>query len=581
MASLPTGQRSVSSPLQPTNPSSARNHGDLSLENSQRNAFKLRLTTRLRDFLALENYSIEAAQAESFFNMFEAEALPAHHEKMADDECCVPSWQICSFESLTKAFDLSVHYKPLKLHSNNGSKESMRIDHVPVAFVGKPLFCEHSTRNQPSAIEHPMFNVVWLSPTVFISPLFLETNSVLASDYRVILSVSPEVGLGWSANFHVYTMSAFEVGPGRQEMSPLPFAFLRSMTKSLPIDYFSSISVSWYQARALGRDLLPSLCLEFLSIFPLTATEPQSYKQRLGRTRCVFSDPLNREQFSAILSSSLLTENSLCLDLAGGSHWDDTTHLVPGWNAALRESRTLRHVFLPWKLSRAVWDKHDVPFTINSCIESLSMLPIGFRDALPFFLDGVARNDGIKSIYMEYCTLHEECRCEISYLFSKVLPKHPSLKEVSISIQSYGLRNERPLDRFLPFFAEWTVAAKRINLVRFSFTYSHWSEPVLPSTLFHDWWDMNMAPILVMNWYRNDQKQSENGLTESQQRVPSNAIHLPKNLLFQALAVNRGNVYRMVTTQVAVSDPTTANASILFEILRGHLHLPKSLLITN
>jgi hypothetical protein len=75
-----------------------------------------------------------------------------------------------------------------------------------------------------------------------------------------------------------------------------------------------------------------------------------------------------------------------------------------------------------------------------------------------FFLDGVARNYGIKSIYMEYCTLHEECRCEISYLFSKVLPKHPSLKEVIISIQNYGLRNERPLDRFLPFFAEWSVA---------------------------------------------------------------------------------------------------------------------------
>jgi hypothetical protein len=86
-----------------------------------------------------------------------------------------------------------------------------------------------------------------------------------------------------------------------------------------------------------------------------------------------------------------------------------------------------------------------------------------------------------------------------------------------------------------------------------------------------------MAPILVMNWYRNDQKQSENGLTESQQRFPSDSI-LPTSLLLQALAVNRGNVYRMVTTQVAVSDPTTANASILFEILRAHLHLPKSVL---
>jgi hypothetical protein len=202
----------------------------------------------------------------------------------------------------------------------------------------------------------------------------------------------------------------------------------------------------------------------------------------------------------------------------------------------------------------------------------------GVSDSLTFFLDGVARNNGIRTIDIDAFLLEEASCNKASYLFCKVLPDHHSLKEVSLSVEGYGLEKDRPLDRFLPFLAEWIVVARRIKLVHFSIVHLRWSrnKPVQPSQLFLDWWDKNMAPILAMNWYKSKQKQSMNALTVSEQNEPSDATHLPSKLLLQVVAVNRGAVYRLVTTQVATSDPCVANASILFQMLCGHLYLPKT-----
>jgi hypothetical protein len=378
----------------------------------------------------------------------------------------------------------------------------------------------------------------------------------------------------------VYSISSFKAGLQQQEPPSLPLAFVRLMTKSLPANYFSDACLSWRQA-----EFPSALCVEFLSIFPFATAGQQSQRSCQGlrpkQTSCTFSRLLNSEQIHAVLSDhhDLLTNDSIrlglsCLSQLGCGETSTPRHLIPNLHAcndSLRESRTLRHVTLPFMFVADVWTSNDVPFTVNPSILSLALdLPCSCP-CLPFFLDGVAVNHGIKSVFIHHWQLEERSVLDLSYLLVNVLPGHPSLKEVSISVQDCDLINERPLDRFLPFFSEWSMAAKQINLVHFSFVHSHWSLPVLPSTLFHDWWDKNMAPILAMNWYKDNQKQSENVLTESQQRFPSDSIHLPTNVLLQVLAGNRGNVYRMVTTQVAVSDPTTANASILFELLRGHL----------
>jgi hypothetical protein len=573
--------------MEPGNPITSRSlHGDFDSVNSQQNGLKLRLTTRFRDLLASEKYSVTVSQAESISKICEAEVVPVRDAHAAAENGTTfraPSWQIVSFESFAQSYDLSYQHYCLKLHREEGRKRSKQDDiFVPVSSIGKPLIYgyEYSFMNEFCAVGKFRFNILWLSPTIFVSSLFLETNSGRQYDYDVKLRIHPKVGITGDVDLNVYSVSSFTLGAQQQEPSSLPFSFLRSMIKRLPVDSFSHAFLSWRQA-----EFPSALCVDFLSIFPFTSADQQSQRSnqplRLERTRVDVSRLLNSEQLHAVLSNQhdLLTNDNICLELSccaqlGYVPHSTPSHLFPDLHAcndALRESRTLRHVSLPFMFVADAWTSNDVPFTVNPSILSLTLdLPCS-RPGLHFFLDGVTMNHGIKSVFIHHFHFDERSVLDLSYLLVNILPGHPSLKEVSISIRNYELRNERPLNRFVPFFSEWNVAAKQINLVHFSFTYSHWSEPVLPSTLFHDWWDRNMAPILVMNWYKDDRKQSENLLTDSQQWVPSNSIHLPTNLLLQALAVNGGNVYRMVTTQVAVSDPTTANASILYEMLRSHL----------
>jgi hypothetical protein len=553
-----TRRKSRSSPrVPPTEPTDRSSHGNLDLDSSS--GFNLRLTTRLRECLVAEKYSVEAAHVENFFNICEAEVVPAHHEHV--DEA--PSWQIDSFEKLTKVCDLERTYEQncVKLRRSSRGRKSKQSDHVSVPFIGKPLVYESHLSTEAKC---PRFTVLWLSPTVFVSPLIFEMESALASDYSVRPLGNWDAENTCNANFEVYSISTFVSRARQQDLSPLPFAFLRSMIKKLPVDFFSCIFLQWDRRAAQERGFPPSLCLEFLSIFPPSSTSTQSLQQRRGRTRCVFLSPLNNQQTCAILSSPLLTDNVLCLDLMGG------IQNVTAWNAVLGESRTLRHVYLPSKLSEAVWDKNFVPFTANPCIESLAMMVQGHHPGLTFFLDGITTNHGIECLNITHSTLVQPDLQAISYLLSKVLPGHPSLKEVFVVV-----KGEDPgLDRFLPFFTEWSAVTKRINLVHFSIVHHNWSDPVLPSPMFQEWWDKNMVPVLAINWYKNEQQKSKTSLVGSQQTAPSDSIQVPSNLLLQVQGVNRGNVYRMVTEKVAISNPATANAGLLFEMLQGHFCLP-------
>jgi hypothetical protein len=88
-------------------------HGYLCSASSK--GFKLRLTTRLRDCLASEKYSVLATQVENFFNICEADVLPVHHEHLTEDGTNphVPSWEFGNFESFRKLYD-PANYKLLE-----------------------------------------------------------------------------------------------------------------------------------------------------------------------------------------------------------------------------------------------------------------------------------------------------------------------------------------------------------------------------------------------------------------------------------------------------------------------------------
>jgi hypothetical protein len=228
--------------------------GELQPHTTDQNGLKLRLTTRFRDLLASEKYTVNASQAEMFFDICEAEVVSVRDEHVAAEDGAkfrVPSWQISDFESFLQSYDLSHQSYYLKLHREEGRKRSKQDDQVPVSCIGKPLIYDYSFMNEFSAVGQFRFNILWLSPTIFVSSLLLETDSGRQSKYCVRLRALP-VGRSWDMVVEVYSISSFETGAQQQEPSSLPLAFLRSMTKSLPANYFSHVYLSWRQAVSIS-----------------------------------------------------------------------------------------------------------------------------------------------------------------------------------------------------------------------------------------------------------------------------------------------------------------------------------------
>jgi hypothetical protein len=164
--------------------------GELEPHTTDQHGLKLRLTTRFRDLLASEKYTVEASQAEMFFDICEAEVVPVRDEHVAAEDGAkfrVPSWQISDFESFLQSYDLSYQSYYLKLHREEGRKRSKQDDQVPVSCIGKPLIYDYSFMNEFSANGKFRFNILWLSPTVFVSPLLL----------KLTLDANPSIVSGW------------------------------------------------------------------------------------------------------------------------------------------------------------------------------------------------------------------------------------------------------------------------------------------------------------------------------------------------------------------------------------------------
>jgi hypothetical protein len=117
-------------------------------------------------------------------------------------------------------------------------------------------------KNQLSATGQVRFNVLWLSPTVFISPLQFEKSSTLAYDYSVRLYVQARK-LGESCNLNVHSISSFNVGVQQEGPSLLPFGFLRSMTTRLPDNFFSDV---YLFQRDIPRHFASTFSRSFLHI---------------------------------------------------------------------------------------------------------------------------------------------------------------------------------------------------------------------------------------------------------------------------------------------------------------------------
>jgi hypothetical protein len=89
----------------------------------------------------------------------------------------------------------------------------------------------------PSDFSESRINILWLSSTIFISPILFCTHHDVLPDYTIGFQDRSKDSF---TPCRVYSLSAFQGGVVR-EPSLLPLLFLEHLTATLPVDYFSNL----------------------------------------------------------------------------------------------------------------------------------------------------------------------------------------------------------------------------------------------------------------------------------------------------------------------------------------------------
>jgi hypothetical protein len=189
-------------------------------------------------------------------------------------------------------------------------------------------------------------NVLWLSPTVFISRMKFCVSNSFVHDYKVVIH---------ETRCYVIALSAFGEVPG--EPSPLPIMFFRHLMETLP---------SYYRFDCLGFERGQHRCpvdyvIEFLSMIP-----SDNLKE------VVVGGLININELRTILSYHFTPYMELGF---GGIPFDDSIP-IEALMGLLKESPHLRLVELPWQLingEQVYSDWGPIPLRIHVISGSLRM----------------------------------------------------------------------------------------------------------------------------------------------------------------------------------------------------------------
>jgi hypothetical protein len=236
------------------------------------------------------------------------------------------------------------------------------------------------------------FDVLWLSPNLFISPkdVFLPGGRG-TSDYKVRLTLRSFERSGKDdVIIFLHSLSSFQNEDEQEHLrSPLLLHLLRYLISKLPSDGVRSVTFEWLNRRGLD----PSFLVDYLSIIPSTETRYIVTSSRHQRPHQILlpdvvqisvTQVLTVAQFEAIVPH--LTNHNARVIFNG--FWDteiegfipeQTALLNRMFNAALLDCATLRHTEVPeYFLCNAfhTWDETDVPFTVNHFCFFSTALPL-------------------------------------------------------------------------------------------------------------------------------------------------------------------------------------------------------------
>jgi hypothetical protein len=126
------------------------------------------------------------------------------------------------------------------------------------------------------------FDVLWLSPTVFVSRLSFNMNTRNCFEYSICFQRRRH---SKATRFHVYLLSCFEkeAESATSSLCPLPLSFFRSLVADLPADYFARIFLRYFNPQPGAGNFYT----QFLSVIRCDAPLGATAKGDAGRPLCL------------------------------------------------------------------------------------------------------------------------------------------------------------------------------------------------------------------------------------------------------------------------------------------------------
>jgi hypothetical protein len=385
----------------------------------------------------------------------------------------------------------------------------------------------------PDLSQHK-FDVLWLSPTVFISRLYFYINMRNCSEYSICF----ERRHSKVTRCHVYLLSCFEeeavsVTPS---LCPLPLSFFRNLVADLPADYFTRICLD---------DLNPqpgagNFYTQFLSIIRYDAPLGATAKGDSG-TIFVLKGAISSDDLSVIFSHQF----NPFVRLSFQENRFYTLVTFSDFNSLLRESRYLRALDLPLPPTERNGSNLLLSYQMILRSERLSIYYSGLISMT--VLHAISLIHRLVDIRIECCLYDrtpQKLAQEFASFFRSLLQEGSSLQRLRVAL---ALDSGQMLLEIIDTFA--ACFSKKLNLVCIrsevigsdsSQVFAH----VKP-------WDVGLFPTVALNCYQ---------------------VYLKKHLIggvvpWAIQAVNKGHLYRRATSHAAF-DMSIANAGVIFCIAR-------------
>jgi hypothetical protein len=386
-------------------------------------------------------------------------------------------------------------------------------------------------------------DVLWLSPTVFISTMDFQLPlpggtgyPKQAHDYAVRLTREN----GESFLYHAYSLSLFE-GHGFAAPSPLPMKLLRHVAANLEAGYFNLLELGPNFERR-DEPLLVECLLHFVAIVPCT---PMSPSEQTDVIHLKIHTKMNQDDLQKIYSHRFHPSVELTFSGTGLTHPFDESVPLSVFLELTRQCQHLRTVNLPRHFfsTEHMHPKHRIVVDAMFKCPRITLHSIGtpnccWRKFSHVMLHQIAL--GLGSNEIRITVDHSRRRGDYLHLCIQ-----PFLREDSI------------LERFvIELLTDVNDSSPRTITQCHSRSLCYFDVSLAPAkgkrTSAHlESWDKVLFPRLSLNYCRK----------HVTQRVCGGAIPLAIK------AVNSGNVYSKTTGQIPF-DMSTANAGLIFRFLK-------------